>query len=78
MIFNLCLTGNINHNFLVPRMIESAPKTFMPIQTLDLDRVQRKQRTSVLGKLLGSWFLFSMKTFHENKLLQKQFNIIEK
>ena len=33
MISNFCLIGNIRHNFLVPRMIESAPKTFMPIQT---------------------------------------------
>ena len=39
VIFNFCLIGNIHHNFLVPRMIESAPKTFMPIQTPDLDRV---------------------------------------
>ena len=38
-IFNFCLIGNICHNFLVPRMIESAPKTFMPIQTSDLHRV---------------------------------------
>ena len=39
VIFNFCLIGNIHHSFLVPRMIESAPKTFMPIQTPDLDRV---------------------------------------
>ena len=39
VIFNFCLIGNINHNFLVPIMIESAPKTFMPIQTPDLHRV---------------------------------------
>ena len=39
VIFNFCLIGNIHHNFLVPRMIESAPKTFMPIQTPDLHRV---------------------------------------
>ena len=39
MILNFCLIGNIRHNFLVPRIIESAPKTFMPIQTPDLDRV---------------------------------------
>ena len=35
VIFNFCLIGNIRHNFLVPRMIETAPKTFMPIQTPD-------------------------------------------
>ena len=39
VIFNFCLIGNIHHSFLVPRMIELAPKTFMPIQTPDLDRV---------------------------------------
>ena len=31
--------GNIRHNFLVPRMNEPAPKTFMPIPTSDLYRV---------------------------------------
>ena len=39
MVLNFCLIGKFRHNFLVPRMIESAPKTFMPIQTPDLDRV---------------------------------------
>ena len=39
VIFNFCLIGNIHHNFLVPRMIESVPETFMPIQTPDLHRV---------------------------------------
>ena len=39
VIFNFCLIGNIHHSFLVPRMIESAPKTSMPIQTPDLNRV---------------------------------------
>ena len=41
VVFNFCLIGNIHHNFLVPRMIELARKTFMimPIQTLDLHRV---------------------------------------
>ena len=36
---NFSLIGKIPHNFLVPRTIESACKTFMPIQTLDLHRV---------------------------------------
>ena len=39
VIFNFCLIGIIHHNFLVPRVIELAPKTFMPIQTPDLHRV---------------------------------------
>ena len=39
VILDFCLFGNIRHNFLVPRIIESAPKTFMPIQTPDLYRV---------------------------------------
>ena len=30
---------NIHHNFLVPKMIESAPKTFIHIQTRDLHRL---------------------------------------
>ena len=39
MILDFCLFGNIRHNFLVPRIIESAPKTFMPIQIPDVHRV---------------------------------------
>ena len=39
VILNFFLIVNIRHNFLVPRMIESAPKTFMPIQTPDLHGV---------------------------------------
>ena len=39
MILDFCLFGNIRHNFLVPRIIKSAPKTFMPIQIPDLHRV---------------------------------------
>ena len=41
MVLNFCLIGKIRHNFLVPRMIESARKTFMPVQTLNLHRVTR-------------------------------------
>ena len=41
MIWNFCLIGNIRHNFLVPRIIELAPKIFMHIQTPDLHRVRR-------------------------------------
>ena len=33
---NFCFIGKNHHNFLAPRMIELACKTFMPIQTLDL------------------------------------------
>ena len=40
VILNFCLIGNIRHNFLVPRIIELAPKTFMPIQIPDLHRVK--------------------------------------
>ena len=40
VISNFCLIGKIHHNFLVLRMIELACKTFMPIQILDLHRVQ--------------------------------------
>ena len=39
VILDFCLFGNIRRNFLVPRIIESAPKTFMPIQIPDLHRV---------------------------------------
>ena len=34
-----CLIGKIQHNFLVPRMIESGRQTFISIQTFDLHRV---------------------------------------
>ena len=40
VVSNFCLIGKIHHNFLVPRMIELACKTFMPIQTLVLHRVK--------------------------------------
>ena len=36
VVSNFCLIGKIHHNFLVPNMIELGRKTFMPIQTLDL------------------------------------------
>jgi hypothetical protein len=39
VVLNFCLIGKIRHIFLVPRMIESARQTFMPIQTLNLHRV---------------------------------------
>ena len=38
VISNFYLIGKIPHNFLVPKMIESACKNSMPIQTLDLHR----------------------------------------
>ena len=40
LISIFCLIGKIQPTFLVPRMIESGCKTFMPIQTLDLHRVK--------------------------------------
>ena len=40
VVLNFCLIGKIRHNFLVPRMIESARKTFMHVQTLNLHRVK--------------------------------------
>ena len=40
VVSNFCLIGKIHRNFLVPRMIELACKTFMPIQTLVLHRVK--------------------------------------
>ena len=39
VVSNFWLIGKIPHNFLVPKMIESACKNSMPIQTLDLHRV---------------------------------------
>ena len=39
VVSNFCLIGKILHNCLVPKMIESACKTFMPVQTLDLHKV---------------------------------------
>ena len=51
VISNCCLIGNIRHNFLVPRMIELACKTFMPIQTLFLHRVERTSRETINCKL---------------------------
>jgi hypothetical protein len=40
IVSNFCLIGKIPHNFLVSKIIESACKTFMPIQTLGLHRVR--------------------------------------
>ena len=40
--------GNICHNVLEPRRIESAPKTLMPIQTPDLHRVVHLIRVCML------------------------------
>ena len=34
VVLNLCLIEKIQYNFLVPRIVESGRKTFMPIQTL--------------------------------------------
>ena len=44
--------GNIHNNFLVPRMNESAPKTFMPIQTSDL---HCKGLQGITGTLQKNW-----------------------
>ena len=46
---NLCIIGKIHHNFMVPRMIELGCKTFMPIQTLDLQRVLCKAPNLLLS-----------------------------
>ena len=40
-LLNFCFIGNIRHNFLVPRIIETTPKTFMPIQIPDLHSVSQ-------------------------------------
>ena len=45
VVWNFCLIGNIHQNFLIPRMNESDPKAFMPIQTQDLHRVHWRPRT---------------------------------
>ena len=47
LILDFCLFGNIRHNFVVPKIIESAPKTFMPIQIPDLHRVAMMRATAV-------------------------------
>ena len=39
VVWHFCLIGNIQNKFLVPRMNESAPTTFIPIQTPDLQIV---------------------------------------
>lgn len=36
VVLNFCLYEKFYQSFLLPRMIESVPKTFMPIQTLVL------------------------------------------
>ena len=33
VVLNFCLIGKIHHNFLVPIMIQSDRKTFMPVQS---------------------------------------------
>ena len=55
MISDFCLIEKIHHNFLVLRMIELACKTFMPIQTLDLDRVRVLQTIQIKLILLFVW-----------------------
>ena len=47
MILDFCLFGNIRHNFLVPRMNESAPKTLMRIQSV---RNEWENKLTVLYK----------------------------
>jgi len=64
VIFNFCLIGNIRHNFLVTRMIESASMTFMPIHTQDLNRVHSSRSVTFKHVLMlssfdsFSWFWF--------------------
>ena len=48
VLLNFSLIGKIRHNFLVPRMIELAYKTFMPIQTLFLHRVDYFHRLKII------------------------------
>ena len=45
--------GKIRHNFLVPKLIELACKTFMPIQTLDIHSVSKYFQT------FGSLFIYN-------------------
>ena len=60
VVSNFCLIGKIHHNFLVPKMIELGRKTFMPIQTLDLHRVERNHSkyvgTMLHDKMIGRCF----------------------
>ena len=37
MILNFCLIGKIQYNFLVPTIVESGRKTFIPIQIQTLN-----------------------------------------
>ena len=76
VIFNFCLIGNIHHNFLVPRMLESAPKTFMPIQTPDLHGVKCEKNTHYLKlqKCMNFLHLHSKPTF----LTSSKFNRVTK
>ena len=66
VLWHVCLIGNICNNFLVPRMNESAPKTFMPIQTSDLYRVN--WRNSMGTPQYGIMYNISNKTFSQTKI----------
>ena len=54
VVSNFCLIGKISHDFLVPKMIESSCKNFMPIQTLNLDL---KHNIFCLGENFDFWLL---------------------
>ncbi len=51
VVSNFFLIGKIRHNFLVPRMIELGRQTFMPIQTLDLHRVNQEEETIMTNSI---------------------------
>ena len=57
VILDFCLFGNIRRNFLVPRIIESAHKTFRPIQLPDLQRVLLERKPFYL-KYPFLWYAF--------------------
>ena len=74
VLWHFCLIANPQNNFLVPRMNEPAPKTFIPIQTPDLHRVFCKLDFCyfMLTKKLDFTFVFTRHFFvylAENSLI---------
>ena len=67
IMIDFCLFGNIPHDFLVPRIIESAPKTFMSIQIPDLHRVGHKYKISV-RETEALWFLLKLCAYNSQIL----------
>ena len=71
VIFNFCLIGNTCHNFLVPRMIEQPPLTFISIQTPNLLKVITKTKCWCNENLcLLNRFRIPPKKFVSVKVLQ--------